>query len=966
MKTAEELWGLLNQAEDLPYGAAQIALVEQVLRHVDGAGDPALAFYTRLFATTAYMYGGEPVKSFPTFSWCVADFDRKPAPYHERWTHNLLWLFKNMVNALTRFPEVPLARTYVVLDDMERRYREHGRGLQAVYKHRYLVAQHIGATEEAQGWFEKWQAAPRDELSDCAGCDPTSLAYHLIGKEQFAEAVELAEPVLAGHLSCSEQPQSILSELMVAYLRSGRPAEAADAHRRSYLIERNNLADFGGIGDHISFCARSGNEHRGLEILQRHIDWFDRAPSPSSAMWFAAESSMLLRRITELGHGDVVIRRSGKPDITAAELSAELAAFATETAARFDARNGTDHQGESVRKALIAEPYEFAVQLSATARPTPVGPVAAPPRPAEVVPEPPAEIPAGSSIAELLDLAEHYRSEDRDAAFREVMTAVEAEVEAQLKAQGNATGDVPSYVPGNAPGGVVLEPALAARLFKARGFVLADGQHEETVDAWSRAAELFAEAGEEGEASLMRARAALVRSLADEPTDELLAVITATVAHHEEHGNPDSRASAWLRLSQMYRLLGRLDDANEAGDNADRFAGETGDARRSAFHAIVRAQNRALAHRHEEAAAAARLAFAFYQENGPADSGTEAAVLLGQLTESPEEAVAVLTPALATDLGGAAVPARIHRARALVSLDRPAEAIEDYVEVIGLTAEQGGTIDDPELMDHTGIFARHELAQAYQTAGRTAEAIEVAEEALLGFERFGIEEPAVNCRFLLANLYRDLGDNTRALDGFRDLIERLVDNPAGRGQIGEQAGQLLYDLDRDSEAALTFRAAAESLRESGDPVGELRVLRRRLMALNYADQVAEAEELIGEVAERHNALPAELAAEPVVIWGRGVFAFEVGNLLMRRGRFDEAVPHLRGAPERLREIGATDDADRVTSMLAEALLRSGSVDEAETMLDTLLAGMDPDAASRELTVTLLDEAREAKKGLNDR
>jgi tetratricopeptide (TPR) repeat protein len=934
VKTAEELWDLLHQAHDLPYGAAQIALVEQVLRHVDTAGDPALAFYARLHATTAYMYGGEPVKAFPTFSWCVADFDRKPAPYHERWTHNLLWLFKNMVNALTKFPEIPLARTYAVLDDMERRYREHGRGLQAVYKHRYLVAEHVGKTEEAQGWFEKWQAAPRDELSDCAGCDPTSLANHLIGKKRFAEAVELAEPVLAGDLSCNEQPQSILSELMVAYLRSGRPVEAADAHRRSYLVERNNLADLSGIGDHIAFCARTGNEHRGLEILQRHIDWLEKAPSPSSAMWFAAESSLLLRRITELGHGDAVIRRSGRPDTTAAELAAELAALATDVAARFDARNGTGHQGANIRKMLDAEPYEITVELSATARPVAVGLVATPP-PSMVAaePEPPAEIPAEASLSELLDLAERYQDEDREEAFGQVVDVIGERFE----------------LPG--------EPMLAARVLALRGYRLPQDAHAETVAVWERAVALFTEAGAEGEAIALRARIAGERANLGEP-DGVVEAVQADVDHQEQHGDAARRASAWLRLSNVYVQADRLDEATVAGDRADGYAAETGDPRRVAYHALMRARVRAMAHRHEDAVAAARAAWDYYREHGPVGMSVDAAMVFGQFADDPAEAVAAFGEVIAAGLPGPAFAVRMQRGRALLQLDRAGEAIDDLVEAVALAAERG--------MDEGGAYARHDLAQAYRLTGRLAEAIEVAEEALLGYERFEVEERADDCRFLLAGLYESFGDQARALAGYRELIEKLADNPAGRGQIGEQAGLLLYDMDRDSEAALTFLASAEALRAAGDPEGELRLLHRRLMALNFADEVPAAEELVGVFAERCAELPAELAAEPQVIWRRLMFGYEVANLLVRRDRFTEAMPHLRGAPEQLRVIGATDDADQVTNMLAHALLRTGSLDEAEAMLDTSLAGMRPDAPARELAIRLLDETREAKKGLNDR
>jgi hypothetical protein len=357
VRTVEELWSLLHQAEQMPWGAAQIALLEQVIRHADASADRELRYAARLFGTNAYVYGGEVAKSFVTFSWCLSDFDRDPAPFHQRSQHHLLWHFKYMVTALTKFPEVPLERTYAVLDDMERRYREGGHSMQAVYKHRYLVARHVGDEAAADSWYDRWNTTPRDNLSDCAGCDPSTQVAYLADRGRDEEAVALAEPVLAGRLTCSEQPQTILSTLLRPYARTGRLEAATDAHRRAYRLMRPHLADLWDIGDHIGFCAQTGNENRGLEILQRHIDWLGKAPSPAAGMHFAASSALLLRRLTALGHGDVTVHRRDEGDIAAAELAEELARYAADLSLRFDARNGTTTQSELIAAELAAESY---------------------------------------------------------------------------------------------------------------------------------------------------------------------------------------------------------------------------------------------------------------------------------------------------------------------------------------------------------------------------------------------------------------------------------------------------------------------------------------------------------------------------------------------------------------------------------------------------------------------------------
>src|SRR5262245_34295935 len=96
-RTESELWGLLREAYQMPYGGAQIALLEQIILHADAAELPALRFAARMQATTAYVHGGETAKSFVTFSWCLAEYDRYPERFDRQDESLLLWHFKYMV-----------------------------------------------------------------------------------------------------------------------------------------------------------------------------------------------------------------------------------------------------------------------------------------------------------------------------------------------------------------------------------------------------------------------------------------------------------------------------------------------------------------------------------------------------------------------------------------------------------------------------------------------------------------------------------------------------------------------------------------------------------------------------------------------------------------------------------------------------------------------------------------------------
>src|SRR5262249_22689940 len=141
------------------------------MSEADAAGLRSLSYHAPLAATNCYVYGGEPAKSFDTFFLCVAEDDRGP-PAHEESRLNLLWQVQGTLTRLLPSPDKPLARIDTLIADMERRWRAGGHSPHAVYSLRHVVARHVGDPVAAARWYDSWIGSPRDELSDCAACDP--------------------------------------------------------------------------------------------------------------------------------------------------------------------------------------------------------------------------------------------------------------------------------------------------------------------------------------------------------------------------------------------------------------------------------------------------------------------------------------------------------------------------------------------------------------------------------------------------------------------------------------------------------------------------------------------------------------------------------------------------------------------------------------------------------------------------
>ncbi|OLE23827.1 MAG: hypothetical protein AUG44_21075 [Actinobacteria bacterium 13_1_20CM_3_71_11] len=366
-----ELRTQLAQAYSAPLGPTRFAALDTVFRNADAAGYTKLAFDARLTAVRDFYYGGDPSRAFLAFSWCLAALDRDPDLPSGGQLHTLLWRFKWIVACLPEFPDIPLDRTQHVLDDMQRRYLLAGHSLHAVFQHRWLVAHHIGDLDGAEHWYRQMLTARRDGLSDCRACVPSSQVKHLTSLGRYEEAVEIGAPVARG--GCDEQPHWILSELLLPYLHTGRLEQAAQAHQDAYRRIRSDRHHLDNISAQVLFCAVTGNEEHGLEIVERHIGWLERPHSPFAAMQFASAAALVLRRLAAAGKGDLTLRRRSEDGArrwasTVVEAFEEMAAHARGIAARFDARNGNTHQGRRVEARIAAQPIVTELPLTVRAR----------------------------------------------------------------------------------------------------------------------------------------------------------------------------------------------------------------------------------------------------------------------------------------------------------------------------------------------------------------------------------------------------------------------------------------------------------------------------------------------------------------------------------------------------------------------------------------------------------------------
>ncbi|WP_329341850.1 hypothetical protein OG866_37945 [Streptomyces sp. NBC_00663] len=378
-QTTDELYQALKENDRRPYGRTRTVTAEELVDAAEQFAEPVPLIDALLELQEAYTYGSEPRKSPVVFARLLTLFDEQPDVFDERLRHQLFWRFKWVAHALRQLPEIPLASLRQWLTEMRDRYEKAGLGLQPYYGQAYQLAAHVG--EDTALAHDLWAARTRTRLSDCEACETCQRARHHLRAGDDEAALRAFEPVLAGKESCKEEPARSASYALLPLLRTGDPDRARELHLTGYRGCRRNPSMSEEVGRHLEFCALTGNEARGLELLAENRNLFDEVDSPLDQLGFLTGVEVLLQRVEALGHGELPAAGYTGRTWTVATLRAEVRDRADDLAARFDARNATtahtDRRRARLDRAPLLEKLELTLrtrELDEVAQAAPVAP----------------------------------------------------------------------------------------------------------------------------------------------------------------------------------------------------------------------------------------------------------------------------------------------------------------------------------------------------------------------------------------------------------------------------------------------------------------------------------------------------------------------------------------------------------------------------------------------------------------
>jgi len=335
----------LDEAKKIEDEWSKILPIEEAARLADLDGDTALGFEARLeLVETVHSY---PATVLAPFSWCLAQCDRDPKQFSER---ALLWEYKGIVLGIENLPQIPMDQILGLIEDIARRYDRNLLSPRPIYRIKLFLAMYTGQKKQAQVNHQKWVAAPRDKLADCAACECDTEVQYLIFKGQDDRAIKTAEPILEEGLGCRTVPRQTLAELLLPLVRLGRLVEAMGCHRRGYRLIEGDSGCVHDAAQHLVFLALTNHWAKAIKVFEYYLPFprYIEVADHAHRFYFTLASRFLMERLRAVGRHSVKFKlpkafpayqESGKYDVAALEDWFE--ADARRIAARFDARNGT-------------------------------------------------------------------------------------------------------------------------------------------------------------------------------------------------------------------------------------------------------------------------------------------------------------------------------------------------------------------------------------------------------------------------------------------------------------------------------------------------------------------------------------------------------------------------------------------------------------------------------------------------
>ena len=170
-------------------------------------------------------------------------------------------------------PQIPLEQGDALLMEFRRQVRTHGMGERLWQSYAGKVAAMTGDLRGLADHLSRFQAAPRDDTSDCEVCEAGLTARFMLALGRKDEAIDIAVELLKQGKYCGEEPWTLLAILTEDALNR-RDLDAAERYATAMLIQPvERPADLRRAGTLLRMEAAFGAGEDGVKVLTKCLPW---------------------------------------------------------------------------------------------------------------------------------------------------------------------------------------------------------------------------------------------------------------------------------------------------------------------------------------------------------------------------------------------------------------------------------------------------------------------------------------------------------------------------------------------------------------------------------------------------------------------------------------------------------------------------------------------------------------------
>ena len=183
---------------------------------------------------------------------------------------NCLWKFKWIVSGITKSSIIEKELIDEVNEAMLFYYERMEFSLAAYYKASMNQNIDMGDTREAKSNYELWKKLAKDDMGDCEACEASGEIAYLNFIGEHAAALELAEPLLSGELTCSEVPHITYAPILFSMIKTGKIEEAKTLLPKAAATIESNPRVINQIAPLIEIAVRLDEREMALSLARKH------------------------------------------------------------------------------------------------------------------------------------------------------------------------------------------------------------------------------------------------------------------------------------------------------------------------------------------------------------------------------------------------------------------------------------------------------------------------------------------------------------------------------------------------------------------------------------------------------------------------------------------------------------------------------------------------------------------------